>query len=132
MTLDQQNNGTFDDDYKTRKSLPSLNVDNILRFESVGDLSLIYFIDEKKEKKLSTKKLTDYEKELPKGQFFRAHKQHLINLLHVDDLHLKPTLEISLTNGEKIQLARRRKKGFLDHLSQFKKGYRSQTKNQRF
>lgn len=96
-----------------------IHVDEILRCESRGGLSTIYFAH-KDDKIIATKSLRECELQFPKKQFFRTHKQHIINLQYVDRLHIRPKPFVELINGEKIQLARRRKGDFIDSYRRFK------------
>lgn len=98
-----------------------INVSDIIRCESSGDLSTVHFNNKKSNnKQVTTKSLRDYEKELPADHFFRSHKQHIVNLSYVDKLQLRPSLLLELKNGEKVQLGRRRKQAFIDAFRRFK------------
>ncbi|HAD14079.1 MAG TPA: hypothetical protein DCF33_16775 [Saprospirales bacterium] len=53
-----------------------------------------------------SKTLKDLEESLPAKMFLRIHKSHLVNLLHIKKL--LPEQRLSLTNGDVLEVARRR------------------------
>ncbi|HLP96616.1 MAG TPA: LytTR family DNA-binding domain-containing protein [Saprospiraceae bacterium] len=53
-----------------------------------------------------SKTLKDLEESLPADMFIRIHKSHLVNLLHIKNL--LPDQRLSLTNGDVLEVARRR------------------------
>ncbi len=52
------------------------------------------------------------ESELPSTIFYRCHKSHLVNLNHVLRIHKSGYVELS--NGSKVDIARRRMAEFID------------------
>ncbi len=63
---------------------------------------------------LSSYGINHFESELGKN-FFRTHKSHIINIAYVDRYFADGT--VALKNGDRVPLARRRRKMFLDLLS---------------
>jgi two-component system, LytTR family, response regulator len=88
---------------------------DIIRCESMGDLSLIVIQQPNGEEKVTLNiNLKDCKKHLDPKLFYRVHYQHIINMAYVKSAPPSHSLEIALSNGEKIPLARRRRKGFLE------------------
>lgn len=102
----------------TKGRIVKVKLDQVLRCESNGDLTKLYFTDPKKEKLVLVQSLKDCERSFRPDLFCRVHKQHLVNLQFINKVHLRNQPEIELTNGEKIPIARRRKKEVLNKFSQ--------------
>jgi len=66
------------------------------------------------EKLTVTKSLRDFETLLPDAKFIRVHNSHIINLDFLDIISTSGLLRITLTNGCKVPISRRR----LDYVKQ--------------
>ncbi|MEO6286506.1 MAG: LytTR family DNA-binding domain-containing protein [Dyadobacter sp.] len=99
----------------TSKGLLAANIPNIIRVEA--DSNYCNFYIDGKPKVVVAKTLKEYEEILTPCDFFRVHQSHLINLHYVEYFH--PGLEeyVILTNGEQIEVSRRRKAEFLQKLA---------------
>jgi two-component system LytT family response regulator len=99
----------------TSKGLLAANIPNIIRVEA--DSNYCNFYIDGKPKVVVAKTLKEYEEILTPCNFFRVHQSHLINLHYVEYFH--PGLEeyVILTNGEQIEVSRRRKAEFLQKLA---------------
>lgn len=76
----------------------------LLRIEALSNYAKIIV---KNSKPITVSKtLKDLEETLPANMFLRIHKSHLVNLLHIKNL--LPDQKLSLTNGDVLEVARRR------------------------
>ncbi|MBL7810467.1 MAG: response regulator transcription factor [Saprospiraceae bacterium] len=76
----------------------------LLRIEALSNYAKIIV---KNSKPITVSKtLKDLEETLPANMFLRIHKSHLVNLLHIKNL--LPDQRLSLTNGDVLEVARRR------------------------
>lgn len=80
----------------------------ITRVEGERNYSYIYLTNGKK--KLTTKTLGEMEELLHDKGFFRTHKSHLVNSVHIHSL--SNSFSIQMTNGVEIPIARRKKEEF--------------------
>lgn len=80
-------------------------------FESIGNYTRLYF---EQHKPMIYKSLSQIEKRLPLGQFFRANRSELINMQYVTNVEmaLNGNLIISLENGKLVELSRRQASEF--------------------
>ena len=85
-------------------------------FETYGNYSKIYFKDEKA---LVHKSLNYLDSRLSPKTFFRANRQHIINLGHIKQIHLwgSGTFRVEMSCGNKIDISRRRSQTFKELLS---------------
>ncbi|MCR9287950.1 MAG: LytTR family DNA-binding domain-containing protein [Bacteroidetes bacterium] len=83
---------------------------NIIRIEGERNYSYIHLINNKK--KLTTKTIGDMEELLSDKGFFRCHKSHIINFVHIQPD--PKSFAVTLTDGIDIPIARRRKEAFKD------------------
>ncbi len=99
----------------TNKGLLAASIPNIIRVEA--DSNYCRFHIDGKPEIVVAKTLKEYEEILVPCHFFRVHQSHLINLHYVEYFH--PGLEeyVILTNGEQIEVSRRRKAEFLQKLA---------------
>lgn len=86
-----------------------INPDNIIRIEAQSNYSKFYFDNGKT--LLVAKVLGGFEDKLPKDIFIRTHRKHLVNKKFIESYN---NGKISLVNLQKIDLARRKKKHFLN------------------
>jgi DNA-binding LytR/AlgR family response regulator len=81
---------------------------DIIRIEGERNYSYTYLVNNKK--KLTTKTLGDLEELLDDKGFFRCHKSHLVNLVHIQS-GIK-AYAVTLSKGEKMPVSRRKKEAF--------------------
>lgn len=96
-----------------------LNMDDILRLEADGCYTTITSIDGKNT--IVSRTLKDFEDSLPKDKFFRTHKSHLINLKYIKDYSNLSGNVVTLTDGSKIGISRRRIADFIQKTRSFLK-----------
>jgi two-component system LytT family response regulator len=91
------------------------SIPDIIRVESNSNYCSFFISG--KPKVVVANTLKEYEELLAPHNFFRIHQSHLINLHFVEYFH--PGLEeyVILTNGEQIEVSRRRKAEFLQALA---------------
>jgi len=81
-------------------------IQDIMRLEADGCYTTIVSNDNKST--VVTRTLKDFELALPKTQFFRIHKSHIINLKYIKDYSNFSGNHVTLTDGRKIEISRRR------------------------
>ncbi len=96
-----------------------LNVDDILRLEADGCYTNI--ITKNKKTTVISRTLKDFEESLPKDKFFRIHKSHLINLKHIKDYSNLSGNYVTMVDGCKVEISRRKSSEFLQHIKTFLK-----------
>jgi two-component system LytT family response regulator len=91
----------------TNKGVNIIDLENILRIQSISNYCRIYFTD--KTYPLTVAKLLQwFEDNLPAETFVRTHRTHLVNRNHIRDVSLSSHL-LHLSNGDNISISRRRK-----------------------
>ncbi|MFT7450066.1 MAG: two-component system LytT family response regulator [Patescibacteria group bacterium] len=93
---------------QTQDGALRLIIKDIIRIEGERNYSFIYLKDGKN--KLVTKTLTDLEELLNDKGFFRCHKSHLINFIHIKSY--QKSFSVLLNEDTEIPIARRRKEDF--------------------
>ena len=85
-------------------------------FEAAGNYTRLYFDGEEP---LIHRSLSYLEDRLDPDQFFRASRQHILNLRWVDDVTPWSTdkLKATLEDGTEVELSRRRSRAFQEQLS---------------
>jgi two-component system LytT family response regulator len=85
-------------------------------FEAAGNYTRLYFDHEEP---LIHRSLSYLEDRLDPDRFFRASRQHILNLAWVDDVTpwSKGKLKATLKDGTEVELSRRRSKQFREQLS---------------
>lgn len=85
-------------------------------FEAAGNYTRLYF---DAEEPLIHRSLSYLEDRLDPDQFFRASRQHILNLSWVDDVSpwSKDKLKATLKDGTEVELSRRRSRAFREQLS---------------
>ena len=85
-------------------------------FEAAGNYTRLYFDDEEP---LIHRSLSTLEDRLDPDRFFRASRQHILNLRWVDDVTpwSKDKLKATLSDGTEVELSRRRSRAFREQLS---------------
>ncbi len=85
-------------------------------FEAAGNYTRLYF---DAEEPLIHRSLSYLEERLDPDQFFRASRQHILNLAWIDDVTpwSKGKLLATLIDGTEVELSRRRSRAFREELS---------------
>lgn len=88
---------------------------DVRMFEAAGNYTRLYF---EHEEPLIHRSLSYLEDRLDPDQFFRASRQHILNLDWVDDVTpwSKGKLKVTLEDGTEIELSRRRSRAFREQL----------------
>lgn len=94
-----------------------LNIDDILRLEADGCYTTIVTKDQKNT--LISRTLKDFEASLPKEYFFRIHKSHLINLKYIKDYSNFSGNFVTMTDGSKVEISRRKTPEFIQRVKTF-------------
>lgn len=98
-------------------ALPTINglvfmpVQQIVRCESTGNYTRIFFTDRKQ--LLVSKPLKEFEELLTDVDFFRVHNSHLINLQQMDSYIQGEGGFALMSDGAQVEVSRRRKAEFL-------------------
>jgi two-component system, LytTR family, response regulator len=93
-----------------------IHSDNIVRLEASGAYTYAFFIDSSKI--IISKSIKEIEPSLKNMDFFRAHRSHIINLLHVKRFLTENDGEIIMVDDSRIPLSRRKRKDFIDIINQ--------------
>lgn len=105
---------------KSKVALPTftgyifVEISDIIRCES--DNTYTTFFLKEKQKILVSRTLKDVENMLAEYSFCRVHNSHLINLSYVAEYYKGEGGQVKLIDGSVIDVARRRKEGFLSQL----------------
>lgn len=89
-------------------------IDEIIRIEAEGSYSKVVIKDAKH--KIVSRTLKDFEDTLPKEKFFRTHKSHLINLKFIKDYSKIGGNLITMTDGSKVEISRRKAPEFVQRI----------------
>lgn len=96
-----------------------IQLQNIVALEASGTYTTLILAEG--DTIVSSKPLGEFEELLKRNtNFFRAHRSHLINLIHVRKLSSKEGDMILLSNGIEVPLSRYRKKDFESAIAEFK------------
>lgn len=100
----------------TCKGMVLVDVNSIIRIEAISNYSKIYFTNGKT--LVVAKLLRWFEEILSDGRFVRIHRTHIVNKFFIRDYvvgSLKPARggQVFLTNGECIEVSKRKKPLFL-------------------
>lgn len=104
-------------------ALPTINglvfmpVQNIVRCESTGNYTRLFFTDKKQ--LLVSKPLKEFEELLTDVDFFRVHNSHLINLQQMESYIQGEGGFALMSDGTQVEVSRRRKADFLKKAMQF-------------
>lgn len=104
-------------------ALPTINglvfmpVQNIVRCESTGNYTKIFFTDKKQ--LLVSKPLKEFEELLTDVDFFRVHNSHLINLQQMESYLQGEGGFALMSDGTQVEVSRRRKAEFLKKAMHF-------------
>ena len=110
---------------KMKLCLPSLKgfqvaeLNDILYAESSGNYTNFHFSDQ--HPVCTSRPIHEYEEILADAGFVRIHKSCIVNLLHVKEYLKGDGGTVILSNGHKVDVARRKKDFFLSRMKQFYK-----------
>jgi len=91
-----------------------LEIEGIIRLEADGCYTKIIIQDGSKT--LVSRTLKDFENSLPKEKFFRIHRSHLINLKYIKDYSNLSGNYVTMTDGSKIEISRRKAPDFIQKI----------------
>ena len=91
----------------TGERVEFVEVKSIIRCQGEINYTHLYFTDKKP--LLVAKSLIEFEELLGEYNFIRVHKTHLISLNHVVSFNRNDVGILTMTNGDKISISRRRK-----------------------
>ncbi|GAB4037408.1 LytR/AlgR family response regulator transcription factor [Spirosoma jeollabukense] len=99
----------------SRKKMP---MHRIVRLEGEGNYTVFHFADGSQLMvSLTLKKM---ESRLSPKVFVRPHKKSIINLLYLDSIHPdKQQLSVSLVNGDRVEVSRRKASRFIKQVKGF-------------
>ena len=92
-----------------------VRVGDVYLFESAGNYTQLYFDDETP---LINRSLNYLEDRLSTDRFFRASRQHIVNLDFVEDVKpwFRGKLILVLCDGTEVEMSRRRSRAFRDRM----------------
>jgi two-component system LytT family response regulator len=96
-----------------------VDIDDIIHIEADSNYSVFHLNN--LEKIAVSKVLKDYEEILPEQRFVRIHKSSIVNLKYVKEYNSKNGLQVILTNGEFINVSRRRASDFFEKIKSYTK-----------
>ncbi|MGB5819245.1 MAG: LytTR family DNA-binding domain-containing protein [Saonia sp.] len=93
-----------------------VRIGDILLFEIVGNYTRVFF---RNEKPMLYKSLNQVEEKLPPTSFFRANRQQIINVNHIQNVvpWFNGKLKLTMNNGEEVEVSRRQSYLFKDRMS---------------
>ncbi len=98
-----------------RKKMP---MHQIVRLEGEGNYTVLHFSDGTQ--LMISLTLKTMASRLSPGIFARSHKKNIINLLYLNDLHFdRQSLAVSLTNGDRVDVSRRKASDFVREVNGF-------------
>jgi two-component system LytT family response regulator len=106
------NNSTSSLAVPTVEGLLFYDLDEIIRIEASGAYTIIYSV--KREKVVSSKNIKEYELQLPAENFYRVHNSHIINIKRLLKYDKGRGGLLTMEDGSVVELASRRKAGFLN------------------
>lgn len=93
------------------------SISDIVHIAADSNYSIFYLVNG--ERITVSKVLKEYEEILPENQFIRVHKSSIINLDYVSEYNSKNGLEVTLKNGDRIAVSRRRASDFLEKVKSY-------------
>ena len=90
--------------------------DDLIRLEADGCYTKVVIKGGKN--KIVSHTLKDFEETLPKERFFRIHKSHLINLKYIREYSSLSGNYVTMIDGSKVELSRRKTSEFLVKLKE--------------
>ncbi|MHA4894922.1 LytR/AlgR family response regulator transcription factor [Pedobacter sp. PWIIR3] len=94
-----------------------VSLSDIIHIEADSNYSVFYLSGG--EKITVSKVLKEYEEILPDHQFIRIHKSSIVNLDYLNEYNSKNGLEVTLKNGDRIAVSRRRASDFLEKVKAY-------------
>ncbi len=92
----------------TNKGIKEVMTENIIRVEASSNYCKIYFTNEYP---LTVAKLLQwFEENLPNDLFYRIHRGHIVNRRYITTV--SKDSKLLLTNGEQLQVSKRKKRAF--------------------
>jgi two-component system, LytTR family, response regulator len=91
-----------------------LDIDKIIRLEADGCYTTLFLKDSKS--KVISRTLKDFEETLADEIFFRVHKSHLINLKYIRDYSNFSGSFVTMTDGSRIEISRRKAPDFIQKM----------------
>lgn len=88
--------------------------DEIVRFEAEGCYTRVIVNNGKN--KMISHTLKDFEDILPKDQFYRIHKSHLVNLKYIKSYSNISGNSVTMTDGSRIEISRRKAPEFIQKI----------------
>ncbi len=101
------------------KGFQVVELNGILYAEAAGNYTNFYFINQPLI--CTAKPIHEYEELLSDAGFVRIHKSYLVNLLHVKEYLKGDGGSVILSNGNEIEVARRKKDIFIGRMKEFYK-----------
>jgi two-component system LytT family response regulator len=101
------------------KGFQVVDLDNILYAESAGNYTNFHF--DNKHTICTSKPIYEYEELLSDAGFVRIHKSYLVNLVHVKEYVKGEGGSVVLSNGNEVEVSRRKKDLFLSKMKEFYK-----------
>ena len=89
------------------KSIRLVHPEHIIRIQSISNYSKIYFTSGYPI--TVARVLHWFEDNLPSQMFSRVHRSHLVNKMFIHEINGSNASNLLLTNGESIQMSRRKK-----------------------
>jgi len=106
----------MDDNAAKRLALPKdggysiVKIENIIRCEASDNYTTFHIKDKKPI--LVSKTLKEFEKLLPKNNFFRVHQSHLININMIEEYYKTDGAYLLMEDGSTVAISRRKKEEF--------------------
>ncbi|HLZ89417.1 MAG TPA: LytTR family DNA-binding domain-containing protein [Puia sp.] len=100
----------------TAEGLLFISVDDIIHLEASSNYTFVYFLHEPR--LVACRTLKEFEEMLPDSIFFRIHHSHIININAIKKITRDEGNRVELTNGNVVDISRRRKDEFLKMLGQ--------------
>ncbi len=99
----------------TCKGIEKVNVNDIIRIQSISNYSKLYFCNGRT--LVMAKVLHWFEEKLLSHHFIRSHNSHLVNKNYIESYVKKFPAKLILLNGEIISIAKRRRVEVFDKLA---------------
>ena len=96
-----------------------LIIDDIIRLEADGCYTTI--TNKEGKKTIVSRTLKDFENTLSKDKFFRTHKSHMVNLKYIKDYSNLSGSFVTMTDGSKVEISRRKAPDFIQKVKSFLK-----------
>lgn len=100
-----------------RKKMP---MHQIVRLEGEGNYTIFHFADGSQ--LMVSLTLKKFEERLSPKVFVRSHKKSIVNLMYLKGIHSDPIgqhLSVSLVNGDRVDISRRKVSGFIKQVKGF-------------